>query len=136
MRLSPDPLTTRLVGTWELRSTPSGTTERRTIEFHDDGKFWIYRRGKRNIRDDAYQWRVSEGDLIVVFDDPLAQSAAAGRKIKELARRIGDPKNVARSYRYAVSDDGGEAISNQERGNPPAQVESATLTREVTQPQP
>jgi hypothetical protein len=136
--LPPDPLATRLVGAWQLRSTPSGTSEPRTIEFHEDGKFWVYASGQRSLSDqDSYRWRISRGDLVVVFEDPLTQPAPAGRKLKEAARRLADLRNVARSYRYAVSDDGGEVISIrllEERGNTPAQAESATLTREREQP--
>jgi hypothetical protein len=135
----PDPLEARLVGAWELRSTPSVRTERRTIEFQSDGKFWIYRRGKRNVKRDTYHWHVSEGDLVVIFDDPLqlSTSTSAGRRIKELARRIGDPSNVARSYRYSINDGGGSKITIrliEELGNPPAQMGGAILTREPAQP--
>jgi len=137
MWMSPNPIVARLVGAWEIESTPSGDSARRTIEFHDDGKFWICPQGKRNVDADTYRWRVSEGDLVVIFQDPLSQDSSTGRKIKELARRVGDPANIARSYRYSVSDDDQDIITItliKERGNRPAQVEWATLTREAEQP--
>jgi hypothetical protein len=136
MLMRPSPLAVRLVGAWELTSTPSGTSDRRTMEFDDDGRFWIYRRGERNVEIDTYRWRVSQGDLVVVFEDPLAQGGPPGVVLREVARRTVDPKNVARSYRYAVKDNGDSLslLLIEERGNPPAQVESATLTREPVQP--
>src|SRR5687767_12959046 len=82
-----DPLFERLVGAWRLDATPSGTTDRRTVEFHSDGKFWIYRSNKRK-KGDTYQWWISNGELVVVFDNPLVQSAMLTYKAKELGRRL------------------------------------------------
>lgn len=132
-----DPLATRLVGAWELVSTPTGATDRRTIEFAANGRFWIYPRGNRNIEIDTLHWTISRGDLVVVFEDPLTQGAPPVDVAKELGRRLFDPQNVERSYRYAVEDHGGDVITIsliEERGNPPAEVQRATLTREPVQP--
>lgn len=137
MWLRRDALADRLVGAWELVSTPTGTTERRTIEFDAKGRFWIYTRGKRNVEIDTCHWTISRGDLVVVFEDPLTQGGPPTDVAKELGRRLFDPQNVERSYRYAVEDDGGDVITIsliEERGNAPAEVQRATLTRKPANP--
>lgn len=132
-----DPLAARLAGTWQLKSTPSASSEPRTIEFHADGRFWIYPAARRSVNEqDAYRWHVSHGELVVVFDDPLRQSTTAGQKVKELGRRLFDLRNVRRSCRYAVSEDARGVITIgllQEWGNPPVRAQSARLTRNPDQ---
>lgn len=131
-----DPLAARLLGAWKLESTPSGTSERRSIEFCDDGSSCIYSTGRP---DDAetLEWFISRGDLVVVFENPLTQPAPVRDQLLELGRRMFDPANTRRSYRYRVVDDRGRIIRFllvDERGNPPAAEETFELTREAKQP--
>ena len=140
LRTGAHPLERRLLGVWELKSTPSGASEERLIMFRDDGHFWIYPKGKRYVTSEMYDWRVADGDLVVVFDNPFsAKNAPTSARLTEMVRRVADPFNSARSYRYAVKDKGGETITislAEERGNAPARAEWATLTRAAEQPPP
>jgi hypothetical protein len=142
LRRGAHPLERRLLGAWELMSTPSGTSAERIIEFRDDGRFWVYPKGKRHVITDVCEWQISEGALVTVLDNPLGAqrgSASAGKQLREIVRRIIDPRNVARSYRYSVRDDGEDTITitlAAERGNLPAKPEWATLKRAAEQPSP
>ncbi|MBA3484798.1 MAG: hypothetical protein H0T51_23605 [Pirellulales bacterium] len=140
MRSRTDPLERRLIGVWQLRNSPSYSTSERMIEFRHSGRFWVYPKGHRDVESEPSDWDVSDGDLVIVCDDPLtSKGASVGRKLKEAARRIFDLSNTQRAYRYAIRDDGSEKITMTlavERGMTPAQAESATLTRAAEQPLP
>jgi hypothetical protein len=138
MRSGAHPLERRVLGAWDLRSTPSGASDERIVEFRADGRCSIYRKGRRASPLDTFDWRISNGDLVFVFDNPLSSpGASAGRRIQEALRRVVDPRNVAKSYRYSVKDDGDRTITitlAEERGSPPARKEWAVLTRARDQP--
>jgi hypothetical protein len=137
---TPDPLVGQLIGGWSLKSNSPDDDSPRTMEFNDSGSFWIYPTGKRDVRSDPYRWRISNGELVVVFDDPLQSPGASfGRRAHELVRRVTDIDNVARSYRYSAQRMNSRSIRItliQERGNPPKQLEWATLTRPEAESSP
>lgn len=133
MQSRTDPLERRLVGVWALQSSPQYGDYERMIEFHKDGRFWAYPKGKRDIESDPSEWRISGGDFVMVSDNPLnSKGVSIGRRLGEMTRRIGDPFNAARSARYTVKDEGGGTITLtliEEWGAAPKKAGQATLKR-------
>jgi hypothetical protein len=140
MRFRTDPLERRLVGVWALRSSPQFSTYERMIEFHKDGRFWVYPKGQRDVESDPSKWRISGGDFVMVNEDPLnSKGVSIGGRLREMSRRIGDPFNDLRSSRYAVKDEGGGTITLtliEEWGAAPKKAAQATLTRAAEQSSP
>jgi hypothetical protein len=128
-----DPLERRLVGVWALQSSPQYSDYERMIEYHKDGRFWAYPKGKRDVESDPSEWRISDGDFVMVSDNPLNKKGVSiGRRLGEMARRIGDPFNASRSARYTVKDEGGGTITLtliEEWGAAPRHYQKVTLKR-------
>lgn len=130
----------RLIGTWTLPTyVGSGSFETWIFEFRRDGTIRYHPPGKPEPETgrigDYWRWKITGGDLVIVYDTHISPDAPAGRKLIQFGRSVadrihGDDYPLVTSDRYSIQDNGGDTITFILRpGGASSQPQKFTMTR-------